>query len=457
MKLKELRKKHPFFVYQDFNIQKQGKRLKITYDFRLASDIQFKPDVTIPLPQKGIEPEKFSNFAFHLGLIEAVSYWKSSCSPNFIVKAGNLTDSQISWWHDLFINGLGEFFYRNNIDFTKNSFLKIHTLKNAPVFKLLKNGKKKGDLIMVGGGKDSIVTLNCLKAKKGLRNILLLNPTIAALKTSEIAGYNKPIIVNRTIDKKLLELNEQGYLNGHTPFSAYLSFLGIFAAAIYGFKHIISSNEQSAEEGNIKFHGIEINHQYSKSLRFERLFRKYSKKYLSEDISYFSFLRPLYELQAAALFAQTKRYDKAFGSCNISRNKYFCGDCPKCAFVYLSLIPFLSHSRIKKIFGGNDYFNEPKIQKHIIDLVGLGKHKPFDCVGTKEESIFAILLAEDKYKQEKENVPKFLLNIKDRLKLNKQYSAEEIKNKLRTDWNSNNFLPKKYETLLKKQLAKIKI
>ena len=229
----------------------------------------------------------------------------------------------------------------------------------------------------------------------------------------------------------------------------------MFVGALYGFEHVITANEVSAGEGSVVFHGIDVNHQYSKSARYERLFRAYSACYLSTDISYFSFLRPLSELQIAALFAQTDKYDKKFCSCNSSRNEFFCGECPKCAFVYLSLTPFIDQERTHAIFGELDYFEKPKIQKHIIDLVGLGEHKPFDCVGTEEESKRAVALAIYQYEQRGQDVPDFLRRIQDTLNLTGEYTTDQIKNKIRTDWNEHHFLPKEYQRILKKQLEEL--
>ena len=48
-------------------------------------------------------------------MVELVSYWKITCSPEVIVEAGVLNDRQILWWKDLYFNGLGEFFYVNDI------------------------------------------------------------------------------------------------------------------------------------------------------------------------------------------------------------------------------------------------------------------------------------------------------------------------------------------------------
>lgn len=457
MDIETTRRNHEAFYYNNFVAVQEDNILKLNYKFTISPDITFEPKIEIPLLHE-VDLSTTRNFAFHLGLIEAISYWKSTCSPQLIVEAGNLTTEQTNWWHDLFIHGLGEFYYRNQIDFTKDNFLNIQSSKDAPHHTIDHNpAEHEGDLILVGGGKDTAVTLQLLSQLNTRRNAMLLNPSKASFESIKVAEIVNPVIVKRTIDKKLLDLNSMGYLNGHTPFSAYLSFLSMFVANLHGYKNVIVSNEASAGEGNLDFHGHNINHQYSKSYRYEKLFREYSEKFLTTDAQYFSFLRPLSELQIASLFSESEEYDSAFCSCNVGRSDYWCGNCPKCAFVYLSISPFLDPQRIQSIFGEEDYFNKPTIQKHIIDLVGLGDHKPFECVGTVDESRLAVSLSIHKYQQYGLQLPPFLDELASRLKINSENTVEIIKKQIKTEWDKRNFLPPQYEQLLKNKLKGLSI
>lgn len=452
MDLERLRTAHPSFEYRSFATSEQGNNLKIVFDFRIYPDIKFTPTVEIPLTSS-VRERDVANLAFHLGMIEAVSYWKSTCSPEIVVNAGQLSTDQITWWHDLYTHGLGEFYYQNKINFSGDRFVSIRSSSSAPQHPLADSINTVGDLVLVGGGKDSVVSLEILKLLGMESNVLLLNPTVAASKTTKLAGYPDPVIVSRHIDKKLIELNKKGYLNGHTPFSAYLSFLSVFTGYLHGFRNVIASNESSAREGNILFHGIEVNHQYSKSFRYEKLFDTYRQRFLTPDVTYFSFLRPLYELQIASLFEQTDRYDQAFCSCNISRNAYWCGRCPKCAFVYLTLSPLLDEKRMRLIFGEEDFFEKPEIQKHVVDLVGLGEHKPFDCVGTENESRVALLLAVEGYRLRGQVAPQFLLSIATKLDQDKLQDVNALRYKLKTDWDNEHLLPEEYRVLLQQKMS----
>ena len=168
------------------------------------------------------------------------------------------------------------------------------------------------------------------------------------------------------------------------------------------------SNEKSANEGNTKLDGREINHQRSKSYQFESDISKYIKKYISPNLKYFSLLRAMYEINIAKKFAKYSQYFDTFSSCNnnfkiIETNKTTqdrrCGICPKCAFVYTILRPFINNEDTLKIFHQELYTNNnllPLYKK----LLGIEGIKPFECVGTNEEVMYAMYLY---YKQIKNN------------------------------------------------------
>lgn len=299
---------------------------------------------------------------------------------------------------------------------------------------------------MVGGGKDSVVTLEALSELKTNKNVMLLNPTIAATKTSKQAGFNSPITIKRTIDPALLKLNSEGYLNGHTPFSAYLSFAGILAAYLNDFQQLIASNESSAGESSLSYQDLEVNHQYSKSYRYENKFIAYADTYLTGDCHYFSFLRPIDELTIANLFSLNTAYDQSFSSCNTTRNDGWCGTCPKCAFVFLMMSAVLKHDRIQRIFGQQDLFENPQIKQHLSDLVGHTNHKPLDCVGTEKESQQAIHQTIQNLRSQALEIPSILSELVNHIP---PLDPNSI-----TTWTQEHHLPPAYEMMLKSQLEK---
>jgi hypothetical protein len=509
-KVEVLRRKYPRFVYENFDWEISGKDLKISFDFRIEPNLKFKPTVIIKnIDKKRVEKigdRVLDNLVFNLGLIELLSYWKATCSPEILIKTGYLSmkaspsspsstnlrfvsinkeqikypsvakggDERkfIDWWKDLIINGMGQFFYENKVDFRKSNFLKIKTSQirvNQAIAKFTRTNLKKV-LVPVGGGKDSVVTLEILK-NAGMRiNCFSLNPTDATQKIIKVAGCKDKFIVRRETDPKLLELNRKGFLNGHTPFSAYLAFLSTLVAVIFGQKYIAFSNERSSNEGNVKYFGKIINHQYSKSFDFEKKFREYSKKYLSKNIEYYSFLRPLYEIQIAKLFSKYSKYFNTFLSCNEAYKTYsgqklptnpvqiasrlygarkWCGSCPKCLFVFTALYPFIEESELLKIFGKN-LFKDKNLLPLILQLIGERKFKPFECVGTKKESLIAFYLALRSFRRRGVNrKPPTLLCFFEKRILPKYPNIEKESKKLMNSWNNQHNLPKEFEKILK--------
>jgi hypothetical protein len=316
-------------------------------------------------------------------MVELVSYWKAACSPLVVVKPFGLVNEQIRWWKNLYFHGLGEFRYLNGIDISEDNMLEMEVAREMtlsyPGFPVLDEV-----IIPIGGGKDSVVTLELLGKQSGIIP-LILNPRGATLNTLKVKGVSDDAFfeVRRVIDPGLLKLNELGFLNGHTPFSALLGFISLLASAVTGKKYIALSNEASANEPTIP--GTDINHQYSKSLVFESRFRDYIRKFIHPEISWFSFLRPLNELQIASLFAGYKPYHSVFRSCNAgSKTDSWCGQCPKCLFAWIILSPFLSGDELTVIFGKN-LVDDPSLIPILDQLTGAAPEKPFECVGTINE------------------------------------------------------------------------
>ena len=391
----KFREKYKDFYYNSYEISEDDNSIYLKYNFEIKGLTVFNPELKIikkDFRVKNIETNIIKNLAFHIGLIELISYWKSTCSPNVIIKCGYLNDEQKNWWKKLYFFGLGEMFYRNNIETSLEEFMNIQCTEksNDLVYDRL-NDDFSGYIVPIGGGKDSVVTLETLDINKKSDYCLIINPRPVTLKCAQIAGMENNVFeVYRKIDPNLIELNKNGFINGHTPFSAMLAFVSYFVAYLSGKKYIALSNENSANESNIE--GEKINHQYSKSFEFEGDFRNYANRYLKVPIEYFSFLRPLNELQIAKVFSRQEKYHSVFKSCNLgSKEKEWkwCCNCAKCMFAFTILSPYLYKDKLIKIFG-EDMFENKNMLKIFIDLTGNGDAKPFDCVGTFEEVNFAI-------------------------------------------------------------------
>lgn len=409
----ELRKAYKEFNYDNYSYVFSDNKLEITFEFSQYDGIKFNPKWIIPVKESEYltkNKEFLENIIFNLGMVEVVSYWKATCSPILNINCLSLDEKQINWWKKLYFNGLGEFFYTNNISVNEENFINIVCKNKIKKSKFVVKDESSGCLIPIGGGKDSIVTLETLNKTNFKEDNLcyIVNPRGATVLTSKISGYeDKTVSVSRTIDKNLLDLNSKGFLNGHTPFSAILAFSSYLTAYLYNKKYITLSNESSANESNVA--GSNINHQYSKSIEFENDFRQYVSEYLSDEIQYFSLLRPLNEFKIVQLFCKYPKYFKVFKSCNAgSKEDIWCTNCPKCLYVYIMLSAFLSLDDMNEIFAANMLDNADLA--NILDgLISSEYDKPFECVGTKEEINYALYITINKLKEKEQQLPKLLV------------------------------------------------
>ena len=427
-----LREQYPRFAYRGYEIEENESCLRLTYRFETVGLSEFAPVWVFPKAEgdchRWSKDRLMQDMIFSLGMVELVSYWKIACPPTVAVEAGWLNQDQIDWWKDLYFNGLGEFFYVNGIEEADpNHFMNIrcagrckerHAAWGAEIDG---NGKAAGIsavnsdslasggvLVPIGGGKDSAVTLELLRLAGKSIYAYIINPRGATIHTTEVAGLDAAHVISakRTLDPNMLELNRQGYLNGHTPFSALVAFSGIIAARMHGLSMVALSNESSANESTVQ--GSTVNHQYSKSFKFEEDFHYYQTTYLKGSAYYFSMLRPLSEFQIARFFAGQKQYHGIFRSCNAgSKTDSWCGHCPKCLFVYLILSPFLTPQEVMDIFGRN-MLDDWDMKETLDQLIGIEEEKPFECVGSRDEINTAIVLTIKGLEEAGEALPRLL-------------------------------------------------
>ena len=440
----KLRNEFPFFEYQSYSFILNNDCIEAEFCFNLADKYFFKPIIKIPTRSfyniNTLKKDELNNFVFHIGMVELVSYWKVTCSPKVIINPHKLDKKQVLWWKKLYFNGLGEFFYLNGIETDEDSFMTISSHgENVGLSSINMDSSKV--IVPIGGGKDSVVTLELLSRSDVPIIPMMVNPREASVRTIETAGFtvDNSIVINRTIDNTLLELNKLGFLNGHTPFSALLAFVGALSSAITGVANIALSNESSANESTVP--GSKINHQYSKSYEFESDFAWYLKKYIHPEIKYFSFLRPVNELQIASLFAKFPQHFSGFRSCNVgSKTDEWCGNCPKCLFTYIILSPFINREELFNIFG-KDMLDDVKLKNIFNELTGISDVKPFECVGTPNEVNAALLNFLEKNKK-----PLLLDNFEF------DVAKKQDFNLLISEYNYEHLVPNKLETILKKAL-----
>jgi len=382
------------FIFErcDFDAETGVLHMRYRYD----GGISFEEKITFPAPIPALSVDRLVALdrAFHLiFLLAGVSYYKAFVPQKLICEAFPLDQATADFVSRVYRGGLGEFSYRNQIDLSDKIQFEV---SDAPASDPLALSLPHKLLVPVGGGKDSIVSIELLKQAGQDVTLFALGKSaddIAAPIEATIKASGLPALkIGRELSKNLLELNRAGALNGHVPITAILSSIAVACTILYGFDTVVMSNEHSASAPNLTIGGIDINHQYSKSLGFEADFADYIGAHLSPQLRYFSLLRPLTEAAIARLFAKQKKYYSIFRSCNTAfrqneaqRGQTWCCDCPKCRFVFLALSPFVDKEELIGIFGKNMLADQTQ-KLGFSELCGLTAHKPFECVGETFES-----------------------------------------------------------------------
>lgn len=323
-----------------------------------------------------------------LHLIAGVSYFKTAVPKEIRIDSYGIDVPTARLLESIYENGLGEFAYRNGLSLRGKIKFPVQA-PNSPAAPAL--GLHEGALVAIGGGKDSLVSIETLRASEIEQTLCWVgnSPLIQACAEKTLLPC---INVERKLAPGLFALNQRGALNGHIPVTAVNSAILVLVAMLRGVDQVVFSNEASASYGSLIPGTGEVNHQWSKGWEFERQFAAHLKHYLAEDFYYYSLLRPYSELAIAKQFARSDKYDAHFSSCN--RNFHllgdkpaqrWCGVCPKCHFVFLALAPFMPKPRLMAIFGRN-LLDDIDLAPAFDALLEYGDHKPFECVGEGRES-----------------------------------------------------------------------
>lgn len=351
----------------------------------VLNDLHFTEVLTLPA---GADVAAAASPAFHklLGLtalVLGVSYFKLRAPFAIEAPAIPLTAAERAFVIDVYENGMGEFYARNQL--SRFGKLTLTAPEDAVARKPAITLPER-TLLPIGGGKDSLVSVDLLTHTGQAFTPFAVNPK-GPIVTSVDAIGTPPLYVTRKLDAEMIRLGQvEGYYNGHVPSTAINSMIAALCALLFGYDQIVLSNERSASEGNVMFDGRETNHQYSKSLGFELLIADTLGNATGGALKYFSLLRPYSEARIASLFTKERKFDAVFSSCNrnfrLNGNDgpLWCGECPKCHFVFLIFAPFMAKDRMLRIFGKN-LLNEPANEQSFRELAGLTGQKPWECVG----------------------------------------------------------------------------
>lgn len=342
-----------------------------------------------PWPADASRQAAFERALGLLHLVAGVSYYKA-CVPGRMDAGQHRVNAGLAGFlKHLYVDGLAEFAFVNEIELAGRVNFPVSNVGAAGPFELDLPGRA---LLAMGGGKDSLVSLDLLRAAGIEFQPVCVGASALIAQTVRAAGL--PLLaIQRELAPGLARMNAAGALNGHVPVTAINSAILLCAALLYGFAWVVFSNERSAEEATrVDALGRAVNHQYSKSLVFERALRQVVHAHISPGLDYFSLLRPLTELGVAARFSRLREFHPVFSSCNRNFHQAgsrlgdarWCGDCPKCRFTSLALAPFLSPAEVVG-FMGFDLLDQPAQEAGFRALCELGEDKPFECVGSVSE------------------------------------------------------------------------
>lgn len=343
------------------------------------------PDAPAVAPER-LQPLKAALRLLHL--IAGVSYYKAGVPERIAIDGDPIDAPTALLLEQVYEHGLGEFAYQNKLDL-RGRIRFPHAASSSGA--ATKAGLARRSLVPIGGGKDSLVTVELLRAMD--------EPvTVCWVGSSELIAHCAArtalprLNVGRALAPGLFDLNRAGAYNGHIPVTAINSAILVVAAILYGHDAVVFSNERSASAPTLEADGREVNHQWSKGYAFEQAFGNHVRTHVASDLAYFSLLRPLSELAVTRLFARLSRYHDVFSSCN--RNfkilgerpgSRWCGACPKCHFVFLALAPFLPKPQLVAIFGRN-LLDDASLATAFDALMEWNAQKPFECVGEARES-----------------------------------------------------------------------
>lgn len=414
-----MEKQDSYFEFSFFELDEE--RRKILFYYKTGREngeiLNFTETISLPSPiPDTISSELLNLILQNLHLILGISYWKLFCPKDIRINSFLLSKEQADFWNTVYTKGLGEFFYTNKLN--SDGMVNFPYSENVNVMPV-NFERQNRSFVGIGGGKDSLVSLELLKENSKQITAFVLEtqkPYQLINELLNIIGVDS-LTIKRELDSKLFDANKSGNAyNGHVPISAIYAFVGFLAAIVYDYRYVIVSNEKSASVGNVEYNGQTVNHQWSKSEEFEKLFQKYIENFITPDVHYFSLIRPFSEIKVTKLFSKYGKYFKIFSSCNtnfkIQRDgvsQKWCGRCAKCAFMFSMLSAFLPKEKVVEIFGKNLFTDESLVQIYR-DLLGVGNMKPFDCVGTFEENIAAFNLTHDKKEFEDDVVMKMFMN-----------------------------------------------
>ena len=281
-------KKSKTFIYKSFNIDSTNESFHISYEYEISDQVIFKHCIDIPKKDFKFRPTN-SNLiqclVFNIGMIVMFDYWSLDSINNIYIECYSLDEEQINWWKDYCLSA-----------FNKKVVLSCDMDKQIPIEKVIYDDNDFSGYVVSIDNQNACVTLETLNLDRKNDFCLIINPTSTSKDLATISGFNDNNIieVTQSYDEKLIKNNNDNE-------SQLIAFVGYFLSFLLSKKYVAVSNQSYSKT-------------FGRSLDFENRFRTYADKYLPTPIEYFSYLRPLNNLQVLCTFAKLQKYHPLYNS-----------------------------------------------------------------------------------------------------------------------------------------------
>ena len=202
--VRRLREEYPVFRIEEAAADPGPGGVTLRFCFA-AGPLRFRPSVQLT----GLNPEEAARVTTPtarrivraLAIVEAFSYWKSLCSPVIEVAPPAPDAGELDRWRAFWPGAMGEFFDRNQIDYTTAGFLAIRGPVAAPerlagAADLADSAADRADgapLVLFSGGKDSLALARIAAAARAAApGLYRKKSTGAAAWHGRVAGCGGP-------------------------------------------------------------------------------------------------------------------------------------------------------------------------------------------------------------------------------------------------------------------------
>ena len=204
--VQRLRADYPVFRIEGAEATPGPTGVRLEFAFA-AGQLRFRPVVELTGltgdEAAGVATPTARRMIRALAIIEAFSYWKALCSPVIEVALPAPEAAELDWWRSFWPGAMGEFFYRNGIDYTVPGFLDIRAAAEpehagaSP----LPGPTATAPLVMFSGGKDSLALARVVRSGgAGAADFFLYNPVAGQRGLAEsLAGGGRFLEVRRAI------------------------------------------------------------------------------------------------------------------------------------------------------------------------------------------------------------------------------------------------------------------